>query len=142
MSLGGSALNQVEAVHQLNAEPFTDGEQQQEQAKFRQQLSARWEQSHSGLTADRQSGLAQKPSSEQNGAEAEAENRGQCRCVLSPSKEEGQLSSVNVRGRRTAGAEQENSETEYLDQPDYFGDDSSDDDEPAYLTEPASHKQP
>ena len=47
-----------------------------------------------------------------------------------------------MRGRRTAEAEQEDSETEYLDQPDYFGDDSSDDDEPAYLTEPASHKQP
>ena len=48
--------------------------------------------------------------------------------MLSPSKEEGQLSSVNVRGRRTAEAEQEDSETEYLDQPDYFEDDSSDDD--------------
>jgi site-specific DNA-cytosine methylase len=156
--LGGSALNQVDAVQQLNTGPFTDEEQKQEQAKFRQQLSARWEQSQSGLTADRQSGLAQKPSSEQNGAEADAD-ADECRHVLSPSKEEGQFSDVGVRGRRTgeaeharspskeegqctgsqAEAEQSDSEEEYLDQVDYFGE-WSDDDEPANHSKPAKQK--
>ena len=98
-------------LQQPIAEPFTGGagrQEQQEQAKFRQQLSAGWVQSQSRLTADRQSGLTQQPPSEQNGAEAEVSAEADAvadrkdNVSVIPMK----VGGVDVRDRRTAEAEQ------------------------------------
>jgi hypothetical protein len=98
-------------LQQPIAEPLTGGagrQEQQEQAKFRQQLSAGWVQSQSRLIADRQSGLTQQPPSELNGADAEvsaeadavAERKDNVSVI--PMK----VGGVDVRDRRTAEAEQ------------------------------------